>query len=107
MGGGNSKIIAEWHDGTEWYRKWSSGFIEQGGALARLSSDSSTVQLNKPFTTTNYMVLVSTRAEDSEYTVGRMFNLAKTLHTSYFGVVNNGWADQYTGITGFWYACGY
>lgn len=106
-GGGNSKLVEEWHEGTNWYRKWSSGFIEQGGAIPKLSNGNATIQLNKPFTTASYTVLVSTRADDSEYTAGRMFTLAKTLHTSYFEAANNGWTSEYIGITGFWYACGY
>lgn len=31
--GGNHKVIEEWHSesGGQWWRKWSDGYLEQGG----------------------------------------------------------------------------
>lgn len=40
-GGGISKVIEEWHEGTGWYRVWSSGLIEQGGMTETLDADQS------------------------------------------------------------------
>ena len=41
MGGGSSKVVEEWHaeDGSSWYRKWSSGYVEQGGTTNQLGGD--------------------------------------------------------------------
>lgn len=40
-GGGSSKVVEEWHanDGSSWYRKWSSGYVEQGGKTVALAPD--------------------------------------------------------------------
>lgn len=54
-GGGNYKVIEEWHEGTEWYRKWSSGLIEQGGKL----NNGATKTLEIPFTDTSFKVMFS------------------------------------------------
>lgn len=41
-------------DGMGWYRKWSDGFIEQGG---RITSPTTTISLHTVFTTTNYTII--------------------------------------------------
>lgn len=51
-------ITETWHSGANWYRKWSDGFIEQGG-LTNLSASIVTVTLNIPFTAIGYNVVVS------------------------------------------------
>ena len=40
-------------DGMGWYRKWSDGFIEQGG---RITSVTTTISLHTAFTNTNYTI---------------------------------------------------
>ena len=40
-------------DGLGWYRKWSDGFIEQGG---RITSETTTISLHTAFTNTNYTI---------------------------------------------------
>lgn len=40
-------------DGLGWYRKWSDGFIEQGG---RITSVTTTIPLHTAFTNTNYTI---------------------------------------------------
>ena len=42
-------VTKTWSSGTEWYRLWSDGFIEQGG-----HGTGSTCIFNKPFSNTNY-----------------------------------------------------
>lgn len=46
-------------DGLQWYRKWSDGWIEQGGIITSGTDATVTVQLIVPMTTTNYHVLFS------------------------------------------------
>lgn len=46
-------IVEEWHEGTEWYRVWSSGLIEQGG-VAVTTNAMATVTLRKAYSDTNY-----------------------------------------------------
>ena len=48
-------IIKEWKDGTEWYRIWSDGYLEQGGHRNQISTDSYlTISFFVPFKDTNY-----------------------------------------------------
>ena len=49
-------------DGMGWYRKWSDGFIEQGG---RITSPTTTISLHTAFTTTNYTITASQRGAAS------------------------------------------
>lgn len=44
------------HDGMGWYRKWSDGFIEQGG---RITSVTTMIPLHTAFTNTNYTIRAS------------------------------------------------
>ena len=43
------QVVEEWHEGSEWYRKHSNGFIEQGGIYSTESSDIATIAFNTPF----------------------------------------------------------
>lgn len=52
-GGGTSKVIDEWHEGTEWYRVWSSGLIEQGGEIESVNGIAA-ITLHKPYSDANY-----------------------------------------------------
>ena len=52
----NSIHITEtWHDGTEWYRVYSDGWIEQGGRI-NINTTLKNITLNKPFSNTNYTI---------------------------------------------------
>lgn len=46
-------IVEEWHDGSEWYRVWSSGLIEQGGATVT-KDGLAILTLHKAYSDTNY-----------------------------------------------------
>lgn len=84
-------------DGNNWYRKYSDGFIIQGGH-ANMDIDT-TFTFPTPFTTTNYNLLLMTRVHKA-------------------GTINERWeptsntqASIYTGVTGTcpisWLAYGY
>lgn len=45
----NAYVTQTWRSGTEWYRVWSDGWIEQGG-----HGTDSTCTFSKPFSNTNY-----------------------------------------------------
>lgn len=55
-------VVDTWHDGTEFYRKHSDGWIEQGGQIT-IAQGSTTSQIsfntNALFTSTNYKILLS------------------------------------------------
>ncbi|WP_462370124.1 tail fiber protein [Oxalobacter formigenes] len=50
-------VIDAYNDGTNWYRKWSDGWLEQGGAIE--SKLYGTASLLVPFATANYIVVAS------------------------------------------------
>ena len=47
-------IVESYDNGTEWYKKWKSGWIQQGGRYAYTKKTAHTVTLVIPFTNTNY-----------------------------------------------------
>ena len=56
--GGKSIITlaASWRSGANWYRKYSDGFIEQGGSITPTDRTFSTVSFHVAFSNTNYSV---------------------------------------------------
>lgn len=96
--------------GTDWYRIWSDGWIEQGGYVAADEESGQTERtctLHPPFTSTNYTVLRE---------INNSAGLTGTI-SSYYG----GWGTLTKTNTAFtygypsmqkrwsmwWYACGY
>ena len=87
-------IIDSWSNGKNWYRKYSDGWIEQGGWQGA-SSTNTTVTLNTPFTTTNYTVTAVAYGGEG---VPRIDSLTTTKFQ---------WQPSGSSCTGYWYACGY
>lgn len=90
-------VTETWRSGTYWYRKWSDGWIEQGGSVAGTPSS---VTYLKPFKDVPYTLLcapitVRSSNEWPQY----MFANEKT--TTGFKFVSN------SHISMEWYACGY
>ena len=52
-------IIKEWREGTEWYRIYSDGYLEQGGEVYNDVTADKIVNLLLPFKDTNYTVTKS------------------------------------------------
>ena len=77
-----------------WYRKYKSGWIEQGGVAT-----SETVTLLKPMENANYSVYMSQAYKDGDYSAySAQPHNRTTTSFSYF---------QYQGIfNAFWYVCG-
>lgn len=57
-GKGMVYVREAWNSGTNWYRVWSDGWVEQGGYVATRYSSEVTVTLNKKLTNTNYTILI-------------------------------------------------
>lgn len=101
-------LTSSWRSGKNWYRKYSDGWIEQGGVInygSGATKWNKSVSLNTSFTTTNYNVI--TTVYDGDPSGDRyQQNVANiiSLTTSSFKVYQCGSdAIQYL----FWYACGY
>lgn len=92
-----------WISGTQWYRVWSDGWIEQGGYLS-WNGDWTTLTFNRPFTTTNYYINGGGyRSDGSPYQCMIDF---KDWGTSSCSV----WSSDDTTSNACimkWYACGY
>lgn len=99
---GSESILTEnWQseDGLNWYRKYSDGWILQGGKVTYGGGDQQVViQLNTPFTTTTYVpqVTLFSWSSDANVTVG-----CTNLTTENFKVR----LDRCSGA--FWIAMGY
>ena len=52
-------VVESWRSGTNWYRKWSDGFIEQGGQEIN-PERAKVIQFNTSFTTTNIIIFLQT-----------------------------------------------
>lgn len=88
-------VIENYKNGTQWYRVWSDGWIEQGGQ----KSGAGTITFLKAFTDTTYTItgglLSGTESTTYEHLNFRSF----TTTTVYF--------STYDSYSVRWYACGY
>lgn len=102
-------VTATWRSGTDWYTKYSDGWIEQGGDITGLSNTNShenqTKTLHTPFATTTYHVSMfgansnNNRSQDCGI-LERKVNQFRWSSSFWYGRDAN--------VTTFsWYACGY
>lgn len=90
-------ITTTWHSGTSWYRKWSDGWIEQGG---RITTKATTISLHTAFEDTNYMITVSQNGS-APARVARVAISARATSNFTLPQIEDG-------ILPFsWFACGY
>lgn len=106
----NKKMVyvsETWNNDSNWYRKWSDGWVEQGGKIANGNSWTwYTTTLNTPFATTSYTLVVGSCVTDGSRTDGQETNgfvwgtkESNSFRYRQFADVSNPQA--------FWYACGY
>ena len=91
-------ITESYVSGTEWYRLWSDGWIEQGGSCA--SGGSKTVTFLKPFSNTNYTALATSIGTNGEIYA----QCIKKTSASQITIYNSGGSSS---LSKSWYACGY
>jgi len=91
-------IIKSYTNGSDWYRVWSDGFIEQGGIIEDLT-DSWTLTFLHPFSTTDYVLLGQEWGADA---TGNLGILSQTTTHATGNHIGNG-----TTIKATWFACGY
>lgn len=99
------RLVASWKSGTSWYRKYSDGWIEQGGYITTSSNTEHTINLHTAFSNTNYFVTkqLGFNAQFSANISGQ-FLLVWGLTTSSFKT----FGFTVNGVNAFrWYACGY
>lgn len=91
-------MASTWNVGTSWYRKWSDGWIEQGGRIT--TSDTTTISFHTAFKNTNYTITVSQNNATSD-NVPRVAISARA--TSNFTIPR----IEDVMLPFSWYACGY
>ena len=52
-------MVESYHNGTEWYRIYSDGWIEQGGRFYNNADVANTISFLKPFKNTDYSLLIN------------------------------------------------
>lgn len=102
-------VVSTYRSGETWYRKWSDGFIEQGG-IAYATSSQTTVNFPMAFKDTNYTILTKSqsfynsdqnqRGDAVSYITGnvKQRNTGNFILCGTSGYSPNGYC---------WYACGY
>lgn len=94
-------LVASWRSGANWYRKWSDGFIEQGGDY-RNEADwgFNTITLHTAFATTDYFVVGQEWQYKWNSNDHKPNTMLKSKSTTSFSLetFNPG---------SLWYACGY
>lgn len=86
-------------NGTKWYRKWSDGWIEQGGVHTFSGFTTQTVTFMKSFSNTDYIALFMAGSRSGSGADISIYLTAKD--TSHVGVN----PDRSGNLN--WYACGY
>lgn len=51
-------VVETYINGTSWYRKWSDGWVEQGGYVYPKTTSTATVTLTLPYANTDYTIMV-------------------------------------------------
>lgn len=99
-------ISASYTSGTSWYRKWSDGWIEQGGkgVASGYSSRSQTNNLFLPFSNTNYTIVCTKLDSDTSAAITVVQKTTTTFNMSCHGQGGSGFSAT-SDIE--WYACGY
>ena len=99
------RVVETWSSGATWYRKYSDGWVEQGG-VAKGSSTLRTVTLNIAFSNTSYYCnAIRNNTSSPSWTSGgaTLALSGKTTTTFNVGSTN----DMGDVVEVYWFACGY
>jgi hypothetical protein len=90
---GGLTVVAESYSANSWYRKYSDGWIEQGGKASFSSRETLVITLPLAFSNTNYTPIFSTNASGTSWLAA--------IYTTFFSLDSNS-----TEADAWWYACG-
>lgn len=93
-------ILASYTSGTSWYKKYSNGWVEQGGTFTSLYNQA--VTLNVPMKDSNYTILTSKTNFASAVVI------VDTATTTSFKVYGRGQGGSgfNENVSGYWYVAG-
>lgn len=100
-------VTETWHSGTSWYRKWSDGWIEQGGRVNAVGYNSKTQNVTFMVTMSNINYFAVCNPVDSlleKWGLSSRVSLLKMSDMTVKGSTNSN--SAYTGECT-WYVCGY
>lgn len=93
-------VVEHWKSGESWYRKWSDGWIEQGGRLTCPYGGAAVMTtLHKAFTNTDYCIQVTPFLANSSAYAPTVANQTETTFSTYY-------LQAGAEVPAFWYACG-
>lgn len=94
-------ILASYTSGTSWYKKYSNGWVEQGGTFTSLYNQA--VTLIVPMKDTNYTILTSKTSWGSSVII------VDTVTTTSFKVYGRGQggSEFSENVSGYWYVAGW
>lgn len=104
---GTAYITQTWIKDTSWYRRYSDGWIEQGGVIPnKVSWTWDTITLNTPFATTSYILITGVTVRDGSSASNQEMNgfVYGNKQSSSFRY------RQFANIdmpSAYWYACGH
>lgn len=92
-------VLETWNGASNWYRKWSDGWIEQGGTFTKQHDTNITVTFPVAFRNTNYTIATAQYAHLSRDAPTCSFTAKLTTgFTHNYGSWGSNWD---------WFACGY
>nr|UVX59748.1 MAG: hypothetical protein [Bacteriophage sp.]UWI03265.1 MAG: hypothetical protein [Bacteriophage sp.] len=94
-------ILESYTSGKSWYKKYSNGWVEQGGTFTSLYDQA--VTLIVPMKDTNYNILTS------KTNYGSAVVIITTVTTTSFNVLGRGQGGSGFGenVSGYWYVAGW
>ncbi len=98
--------VTRWTSGTEWYRVYSDGFIEQGGRYVQTNASSATrptISLHKAFANTNYTLITSPTTKERDGYAFWLGTVTSRTTSNFIIKVDN--TNYITDVD--WYASGY
>ena len=108
----NSYIIDSWRSGSSWYRKWSNGFVEQGGYIYSIPTGNqnntlnySTIKLHVPFNHKNYFASMFVDINEKHHLTDLNPTIWKKSNTEF--TTRNYDPGNVDTCDASWYACGY
>lgn len=94
-------ILESYTSGKSWYKKYSNGWVEQGGTFESLYNQS--VTLIVPMQDTDYTILTT------KTNYGSAVVIVNTLYSTAFNVLGRGQGGSGFGesVSGYWYVAGW
>lgn len=102
-------IVEEWHSEYSWYRKYSDGWIEQGGRKYCTTKNKNAITFPHAFTRTKYGIFFTVEKDTStlpEYCDDTTITILSITTTSVNAYMYDTGDNSYSSFVR-WYACGY